>query len=112
MMMTDVRRIERLKKGLREFLMNDKDTQDLFIKKSKYYLTIGGDVTENSLYQHFIANICEVVVNSIGSFEPTYILTEHYLDISYLDVYITPKKFIIINLDEVWKLSKKLVAKY
>ena len=110
MMMTDLRRIGRLKDGLREFLMNDKDTQDLYRKGNPYK---GGEkIIEDKFFQSFIANICEVVVNSIGSFEGTYILTEHYLDISYLDVYITPKKFIIINLDEVWKLSKKLVTKY
>lgn len=110
MMMTDLRRIERLKKGLREFLMNDKDTQDLYRKGNP---SKGGNVIiEDKFFQSFIANICEVVANSIVSFEWTYTLPKHYLDISYLDVYITPKKLIIINLDEVWKLSKKLVAKY
>ena len=109
MMMTDLRRIGRLKDGLREFLMNDKDTQDLY-KKGKRYK--GGEVSEDKFYRYFITEICEDVVNSIGSFEGTYILTEHYLDISYLDVYITPKKFIIINLDEVWALSKEIVANY
>lgn len=109
MMMTDLKRIGRLKDGLREFLMNDKDTQDLY-KKGKHYK--GGEVFEDKFYRYFITEICEDVVNSIGSFEGTYILTEHYLDISYLDVYITPKKFIIINLDEVWALSKEIVANY
>ena len=109
MMMTKLR-VERLKKELREFLMNDKDTQDLYRKRNPYK---GGEkIIEDKFFQSFIANICEVVVNSIGSFEGTYILTEHYIDISYLDVYITPKKFIIINLDEVWALSKEIVAKY
>ena len=110
MMMTDLRRIGRLKDGLREFLMNDKDTQDLYKKGNPYK---GGEkIIEDKFFQSFITEICEDVVSSIVCFEPTYILTEHYLDISYLDVYITPKKFIIINLDEVWALSKEIVAKY
>ena len=110
MMMTNVKRIERLKKGLREFLMNDKDTQDLYRKGNPYK---GGEkIIEDKFFQSFIAEICEVVVNSIVCFEGTYILTEHYLDIAYLDVYITPKKFIIINLDEVWALSKEIAVKY
>lgn len=110
MMMTDVRRIGRLKDGLREFLMNDKDTQDLYRKGNPYK---GGEkIIEDKFFQSFITEICEEVVNSIGSFEGIYTLTEHYLDISYLDVYITPKKFIIINLDEVWALSKEIVKNY
>lgn len=103
-------RVARLKKELREFLMNDKDTQDLYRKGNPYK---GGEkIIEDKFFQSFITNICEVVVNSIVCFEGTYILTKHYLDIAYLDAYITPKKYIIINLDEVWKLSKKLVTKY
>lgn len=103
-------RVARLKKELREFLMNDKDTQDLYRKGNPYK---GGEkIIEDKFFQSFITEICEDVVNSIGSFEGTYILTEHYLDISYLDVYITPKKFVIINLDEVWALSKEIVKKY
>lgn len=109
MMMTNVRRIERLKKELREFLMNDKDTQDLYRKGKRYK---GGEVSEDKFYSYFVAEICEDVVSSIVCFEGTYTLTEHYLDISYLDVYITPKKFIIINLDEVWALSKEIVKNY
>ena len=110
MMMTDLRRIERLKKGLREFLMNDKDTQDLYRKGNPYK---GGEkIIEDKFFQSFITEICEDVVSSIVCFEPTYILSEHYLDISYLDVYITPKKFIIINLDEVWELSKEIAKNY
>lgn len=109
MMMADVRRIGKLKDALREFLMYDKDTQDLY-KKGKRYK--GGEVSEDKFYRHFVDEICEDIVNSIGSFEGTYTLPKHYLDISYLDVYITPKKFIIINLDEVWALSKEIVKNY
>lgn len=109
MMMTKLR-AARLNEKLSDFLMNDKDTQDLYRKGNPYK---GGEkIIEDKFFQSFITEICEDVVSSIVCFEPTYILSEHYLDISYLDVYITPKKFIIINLDEVWELSKEIAKNY
>ena len=102
-------RVARLNWKMSEFLMNDKDTQDLY-KKGKRYK--GGEVAEDKFFHSFITEICDDVVNSIVYGEPTYLLSKRYLDISNLVVFVTSQKYLIINLDEVWKLSKEIAKKY
>jgi hypothetical protein len=109
MMMTKLR-VARLNWKLSEFLMNDKGTQDLYRKGNSYK---GGEkITEDKFFHSFINEICDDVVNSIVHGEPTYLLSKRYLDISNLVVFITSQKFLIINLDEVWELSKEIVKNY
>ena len=109
MMMTKLR-AARLNEKLSDFLMNDKDTQDLYRKGNPYK---GGEkIIEDKFFQSFITEICDDVVNSIVFGEPTYLLSKRYLDISNLVVFVTPQNFLIINLDELWTLSKKIAAKY
>lgn len=95
MKMTE-KRIGKIKNELTKFLMNDKETINIANLNN---------IDLNKLVKSVVAD----VTDSFKSYLQTYWLSKEYLDVSYLKVYITPKTYILVDLDEVWEFIKIIV---
>jgi hypothetical protein len=96
MKMTE-KRIGKIQDELTKFLLNNQETINI------------ADLNNIDLNK-LVKSVVDDVTDSFKSYLQTYWLSKEYLDVSYLKIYITPKTYVLVNLDEVWEFTKILVS--